>query len=70
MLECGVREESGRRIQGKSVQLLGVLICILYKSLSKASHLYEDYLCTGETAIMMHADTKKDAHARVEIHYT
>jgi hypothetical protein len=35
----------------------------------QAFHLYAEDPCTGEAAIMMYTDTKKDGHMMVEIHY-
>jgi len=35
----------------------------------QASHLYAEDPGTGEAAIMMYTDTKKDGHIMVEIHY-
>jgi len=47
----------------------GVRICILSTYHPQASHLQGKHPWTGEAAIMLCADTKKDAHTVVEIHY-
>ena len=47
----------------------GVRICILSADHPQASHLQGKHPWTGEAAIMLCADTKKDAHTVVEIHY-
>ena len=48
----------------------GVRICILSAYHPQASHLQGKHPWIGEAAIMLCADTKKDAHTVVEIHYT
>ena len=47
----------------------GVRICILSEDTTQASHLQGKYPLTGEAAVMMCADTKKDVHTSVEIPY-
>jgi hypothetical protein len=38
----------------------GLRICILYAHCPQASHQHAKVLCTGEEAIMLGKDTKKD----------
>jgi L,D-peptidoglycan transpeptidase YkuD (ErfK/YbiS/YcfS/YnhG family) len=47
----------------------GVRVCILSEDYTQASHRQGKYPWTGEAAIMMYSDTKKDVHTAVEIHY-
>jgi hypothetical protein len=47
----------------------GVGICSLYAHPATALPLRGNDPGRGEAAIMMHADTKKDVHTALEIHY-
>ena len=47
----------------------GVRVRILSANPLQASHVHAEDPCTGEAAIIMDTDTKKDGHTAVEIHY-
>ena len=44
-------------------------VCILSAHFLQTSRLDAEDQCTGMAAIMMYADTKKDVHTSLEIHY-
>jgi hypothetical protein len=81
--ECGTRSPSKRDHSGGRVgqagtasifredggMSSGVRVCTLCEDHTSASHLDAEEPCTGEATIMMCADTKKDVHIAVEIHY-
>jgi len=47
----------------------GVRLCLLSANHTQVSHLHTEDPCTGEAAIMICTDTKKDGHIMVKIHY-